>query len=149
MARAEDYFVYGQPVVAPVDGKVLRVEDGIPDATPGTTDASFFGNHIVVEVGPSEYLYLAHLKKDSIKIKVGEAVRAGQLLAEVGNSGYSIAPHLHVHLQNTTEFPNGESLPLRFSSYSANGKPVALGMPLGSIDTTKPSGERVAQMPIQ
>lgn len=146
-AKPEDYFVYGQPVVAPVQGRVLAIESGLSDAAPGKAEGGFFGNHIVIEVGPSEYLYIAHLKKDSINVHVGDTVTPGQTIAAVGNSGYTVAPHLHVHLQTTTNFPNGESLPLRFSNYQNNGKQVTTGMPLGSLDTTVPDGEHVSQMP--
>jgi len=147
--RAEDYFAFGQPVLAPVEGKIKAVETGLSDNVPGQYESAALGNFIMIEVEPDEYLFLAHLKSDSVTVRLGEVVKKGQVIAAVGNSGRTLEPHLHVHLQNTAEFPFSESLPLRFSNYSANGKHVDLGMPLGSLIWDAPEGERVAQEPVQ
>lgn len=147
--KNEDYFAFGQPVVAPVAGKVIALETGLSDNVPGQHDAAALGNFILIEAGPNEYAYLAHLKSDSVAVRMGEVVKRGQVIAAVGNSGRSVEPHLHIHLQNTAEFPFSESLPLRFSNYIANGKPVELGMPVGSENWDAPDGESVAQEPVQ
>ena len=44
-------------------------------------------------------MVLAHLKKGSIKVKEGQHVNEGEFLAQVGNSGSSSEPHLHIHHQ--------------------------------------------------
>ncbi len=147
--KVEDYFAFGQPVVAPVDGKVIAVETGLSDGAPGQQDTAALGNFIIIEVEPDEFVFLAHLKSDSVAVRVGELVKSGQVIAAVGNSGRTIEPHLHMHLQNTAEFPFAESLPLRFSNYLANGKPVKLGMPAGSQDWDAPDGDLVTQEPVQ
>ncbi|OOQ96677.1 peptidase M23 [Bacillus cereus] len=77
------------------------------------------GNHIYLRLDETgTFLFLAHLKKGSIKVKEGQHVNEGEVLAQVGNSGSSSEPHLHIHHQrqdpsNTSMFLT-EGLPLYF-----------------------------------
>lgn len=58
------------------------------------------GNHIYLRLDETgTFLFLAHLKKGSIKVKEGQHVNEGEVLAQVGNSGSSSEPHLHIHHQ--------------------------------------------------
>lgn len=140
----EDYYCFGEPVLAANSGKVVTVVSGEPDTNPGEpTATAVLGNHVVLEVGPNEYLYYVHLKQHSPTVVEGAAVEKGQKLGECGNSGRSVEPHLHVHLQNSLKFPFSESLPLRFSNYEADGKFVERGMPVGTEDMMAGSGQRV------
>jgi hypothetical protein len=94
------YYIYGQPVLAPADGVVTGVQNGQPDQQIGTTNAHYQeGNAIVLDVGDGRYLMMAHLKPDSITVRVGDQVRAGQPIARVGNSGNTTEPHLHLQAQ--------------------------------------------------
>jgi len=78
---------------------------------------AFGGNYIMVRSGDF-FVLLCHLKKDSAKVKIGDLVRAGQQLGEVGNSGSSIQPHLHIQVMNSDQyFPLfANLLPFKFSS---------------------------------
>lgn len=146
--KLEDYACFGQPVLAPVAGKVHELENEHPDNAPQTFDEeSVLGNYVVLRVDEGEYLYVAHLKQHSIALQAGQTVQAGDKLGECGNSGRAWVPHVHVHLQNSAEFPVAESLPLKFSNYLANGEPVQLGMPLGSTNPEKPLGQQVENQP--
>jgi murein DD-endopeptidase MepM/ murein hydrolase activator NlpD len=65
----------------------------------------FFGGNVVVirhydETGAFATHY-DHLKRDSIRVSIGEIVKKGQKIAEVGSSGRSIAPHLHLEVWGT------------------------------------------------
>lgn len=40
-----------------------------------------------------------HLKKDSFKVKPGDKVKAGQVVALANNTGFSTGPHLHIGLK--------------------------------------------------
>lgn len=94
-----DYFAYGQPVLAVADGKVVLVVDGIPDNTPGEMNPLLAtGNLVVIEHGGGVHSGYAHLVPGSAKVKVGAAVKRGQLLGACGNSGNSSEPHLHFQL---------------------------------------------------
>ena len=129
----EQYWIWGQPVLAPADGTVVAVRDGLPENIPGqTTDSTdpqvAPGNHVVLDLGNDEFLYLAHLQNGSVRAQVGERVVAGQTLGLVGNSGNSFEPHLHIHVQDRSEFlEEAIGLPLVFSNYEAGGDLVSEG----------------------
>jgi murein DD-endopeptidase MepM/ murein hydrolase activator NlpD len=130
-----DYYVYGQPVLAPADGVVVETFDDDPDANPGelgrgTTPA---GNHIVIEVAPGEYLWLCHLKPGSLAVTAGDHVAQGQEIAKVGNSGNTSEPHVHIHLQDSTDPDFSEGVPLPFHHYRVDGQLVERGIPRGGI----------------
>jgi len=98
----EDYFAYGREILAPADGTITDVITGVRDNVPGSMNPySALGNAVFIQHRENEVSVLAHLKPGSIKVKVGDKVKAGQLVGLCGNSGNSSEPHLHYHLQNT------------------------------------------------
>lgn len=126
----EQYHAYGQPLLAPGDGTVVAVVDGVPDNVPGKMNpAKPAGNHVVIDHGNEEFSLVAHFKPGTLRVKVGQAVKAGDLLGLCGNSGNSSEAHLHHHLQNAPGFGEGEGLPAQFLNYRANGQPVERGEP--------------------
>lgn len=97
-----DYYCYGLPVIAPADGWVHTLQDGIDENNVGQVNMTDnWGNTIILR--HSDYLYskLSHLKRDTFKVKKGDYVKKGDVLAYVGNSGRSPEPHLHFQLQST------------------------------------------------
>ncbi|OFD64313.1 hypothetical protein BWGOE4_18530 [Bacillus mycoides] len=119
-SKLEDYGIYGVKVMAPASGTVVSVNNDEKDLVPGSDDfQSMAGNHIYLRLDETgTFLFLAHLKKGSIKVKEGQHVNEGEVLAQVGNSGSSSEPHLHIHHQrqdpsNTSMFLT-EGLPLYF-----------------------------------
>ena len=97
-----DYFCYGKNVTAPATGIIVDVVDGINDNTIGEVNLlQNWGNSLVIK--HTEYLYsqLSHLKKNSFKVKKGDFIQKGDVLAQCGNSGRSPYPHLHFQLQAT------------------------------------------------
>ncbi len=98
----QDYYCYGKPVVAPSDGTVVEIIDTVEDNPIG--DANLlqnWGNSIVIKHLDQLYSQVSHLKKGSIKVKKGDPVKKGDVLAVCGNSGRSPYPHLHFQLQAT------------------------------------------------
>lgn len=92
-----EYAVNGATVHSPCAGKVKEAVGGFPDNAVNTVDRKNpAGNHIVIGCGGID-IWLAHLRKDSILVKKGAGVREGQPVAQAGNSGNSIEPHLHIH----------------------------------------------------
>jgi murein DD-endopeptidase MepM/ murein hydrolase activator NlpD len=45
-----------------------------------------------------------HLHKGTIKVKVGDKVKMGDVLAKSGNSGESTGPHLHFEIQRGKKY---------------------------------------------
>ncbi len=103
-AQIEDYYAWKAPVVAAAAGTVVRVVDAVPDNPPGEVETrDNWGNLVLVAHAGGVFSMLCHLRLGSVKVVEGQAVVAGQVLAEVGNSGRSPVPHLHLHLQRSAE----------------------------------------------
>jgi hypothetical protein len=130
--KAEDYFCFGQPVISPANGTVAVAIDQYDDnplLKPIQANPAY-GNSVVIDHGDGEFSMLAHLKRGSVKVKAGDKVKVGQELAQCGNSGNSPFPHLHYHVQTTSQWFKGEGLPIQFHDYVADGKPVSVGEPV-------------------
>jgi len=114
--KNESYYAFGQPVVAPRDGTVFRVENNIADNYPVgvPNEKDMAGNYVVIDHGNGEYSMLAHFKKGSVVVKKGDVVKQGQLLGECGNSGNSSEPHIHFQVSDTPQFEEGMSIRIRF-----------------------------------
>jgi hypothetical protein len=103
--RAESWYGFGEPVLAPADGTVVSVSDIHPDEPIGELGQTPpYGNHILLEIGNHRYAILAHLKQGSARVSEGERVQLGQHIAAVGDSGNSLWPHLHFHVQEGPDF---------------------------------------------
>src|SRR5215213_3923879 len=99
--RAESWYGFGDPVLAPADGTVVSVSDIHPDEPIGELGQTpSYGNHITLEIGNHRYAIMAHLEQGSARVSEGERVRLGQQIAAVGDSGNSLWPHLHFHVQD-------------------------------------------------
>lgn len=119
-----DYSAYGQPIFAPIDGKVVSVRRNARDApAPGSGWLDWWsidprGNHVLLECQPNTFILLAHLRPHSVTVDRGESVIKGAKLGECGNSGRSTEPHLHLHCQRGSGLAFAEGLPIVFSSCS-------------------------------
>src|SRR5918999_1239703 len=103
--REKAWYGFGEPVLSPADGKAVGVSDIHPDAPVGNIGQTpGQGNHIVLEIGDRRYAVLAHLERGSARVSEGERVRVGQQIAAVGDSGNSLAPHLHFQVQDGPDF---------------------------------------------
>ncbi|WP_083800704.1 M23 family metallopeptidase [Rhodobacter ferrooxidans] len=56
------------------------------------------GNHVLLRCGDRGIL-LAHFRQGSLQVAVGDTLATGRPIGEVGNSGESSEPHLHMHAQ--------------------------------------------------
>ena len=118
-----DYYCFNAEVISPADGEVVVLKDGVRDY-PDLGDLSvdwrttdFRGNHIVIKHSAQEFSFIAHIKKDSFKVRKGDSVKRGQVLGLCGNSGHSTEPHIHFHVQSKPSFWFGMGLPIEFSNY--------------------------------
>jgi hypothetical protein len=117
--RNEDYYAFGREILAPADGVVTDVIEGVRDNQPGSMNPySAVGNAVFVRHRDYEVSVFAHLRQGSIRVKVGEAVKTGQVLGLCGNSGNSSEPHLHYHLQNTSIIQDGTGIKCFFDNVS-------------------------------
>jgi len=95
-------------VLAPADGEVVSLADTLPDNPLGVKDANNpLGNHVVLRVAPDRYVFLAHMRRGTVAVKLGDHIKRGALLGRCGNSGNSDFPHVHMHVQDTPVFNTG------------------------------------------
>jgi hypothetical protein len=116
-SKLTDYEIFGDAVYAPCAGAVMRTENSLPDLVPPEHDrVNLAGNFVAIDCKGVRVL-LAHLKQGSVLVKTGEAVRAGQKLGQIGNSGNTDEPHLHIHAERPAD-PNklldAQPVPIRF-----------------------------------
>lgn len=130
-SKNEDHYCFGREVMAPGDGVVSDVKDGIIDNIPGERNPKEVpGNFVVIDHGNGEFSMIAHLQEGSVLVNKGDIVQAGMVIGRCGNSGNSAQPHLHYHLQNTPRWLDGHGLPLQFRNYYSNGRRVERGEPI-------------------
>ncbi|MFA7379200.1 MAG: urea transporter [Bacteroidia bacterium] len=97
-----DFYCYNLPVLAPAAGYIVEALDGIEDNAIGNVNLERnWGNTIIIKHSELLYSKLSHLKEGSFKVKAGDYVKKGELLATCGNSGRSPEPHIHFQLQST------------------------------------------------
>jgi hypothetical protein len=121
------YYSYGQSVVAVADSTVVTVKDGLPDNVPGhnegfhpavpITPDTVFGNHVVLDLGGQQFATYCHLQPGSLRVKVGDHVRRGQVLAKIGDSGDAREPHVHFQVQTSSNPLAGEGVPYLIDRY--------------------------------
>jgi len=116
-SKNEGFYAFGREVLAPAEGVVTDVIEGVRDNLPGSMiPYSGLGNAVFIRHRENEISVLAHFKQGSIRVKPGETVKKGQLLGLCGNSGSSSEPHLHYHLQNTPIIQNGTGIKCFFQN---------------------------------
>jgi murein DD-endopeptidase len=132
-ARNENWFSYGEEVLAVADGTVIATKDGIPENVPMTdkrvvpiTLDTIGGNLVVMDIGNGRYATFAHLIPKSLRVSVGAKVRRGQVLGLLGNSGNSDAPHLHFHITDGPSPFGAEGVPFIFESMQFRGTVASL-----------------------
>lgn len=120
--KNEDYYAFGKELIAPCDGEVVLVVDGIKDNIPGEMNPVYIpGNTVVIKTGNNEFLFFAHFKQQSIKVKQGQKVKKGEVLGLCGNSGNSSEAHLHFHIQNVENMVNATGAKCFFEKIFVNG----------------------------
>lgn len=140
----EDWYGFGASIYAPASGIVKEVRNTVDDNVLGQKMfdfrlvfediKAFYGNYVILDHQNGEYSVLLHLKKGSIAVKVGDKIKQGQPIAQMGISGDADYVHLHYQLQNAVEI-NNESLPSYFRNFRWQlGKTVRL-IKNGALET--------------
>jgi Peptidase family M23 len=135
-ARTRDYYGWGQPVHAAVDGRVVAAVDEVAErprvqmvreaalalrTTVGfdPTRSGFApvaGNHVIVQ-GAEVFAVFAHLAPGTVALTTGQEVRVGELVGRVGHTGNSTAPHLHFQLMDAADPLRARGVPCAFAAY--------------------------------
>ena len=125
----DSYYAEGQDAIAVADGIVVATKDSIPENVPGAnsravpiTLETVGGNHVIIDIGNARYAFYAHLKPGSLRVRVGDRVKRGQVVGLVGNSGNSTEPHLHFHIMDGTSPLGSEGIPYAIDTFEIVGR---------------------------
>lgn len=141
----EDWIGFGTPIYATAGGTVVEIYNEAIDSNIGSIDFDYgeaannhtliYGNYIIIDHHNGEYSGFMHLKQGSVKPKVGDKVKQGDLIAEIGNSGDSFEPHLHYQLNDATTLLNSNGIPVYFADYKQVLGNKSISISKGYLDT--------------
>ena len=138
--KFEDYYAYGAEVLTASDGRVIKAANDQPEdpsamQRPGETQEAYFarlqkeqgerlakgltaitGNYVMIDHGKNEYSLYAHLQPGSVRVHVGDQVKAGEVIGKLGSSGNSTEPHLHFHVCDKPDPLMCAGIPMNFSN---------------------------------
>jgi len=133
---ADRFYAFGQPILAPSEGTIVLAHDGETDHVARRSQlalvpyalgqrsrlrqgvSAIAGNHVIIALRDgSAFVALVHLRRDSIRVAIGERVVVGQQVAECGNSGNSTQPHVHVQAMDSLDLPVARGLPMYFRPF--------------------------------
>jgi len=133
---AERYLAFGRGILAPADGVIVGTHDGESDHRGRRSQLALLpymlgqaqrvrsgadavaGNSVILALrdgGP--YVALVHLRRGSLRVRIGDEVTIGQPLAECGNSGNSTQPHLHLQVMDGLDFARARGVPIEFRNF--------------------------------
>jgi len=135
--QLNDFYGWGQNIYSPVSGMVVETENNFEERNPVnilndyrntikvTKDfidnrsslKTITGNYVLIKVDESTFALLAHLKKGSVKVRVGQMVKELEAIGELGHSGNSTMPHLHMQFMNSDNYKIAEGIPFVFKKY--------------------------------
>lgn len=142
-----EYPAFGRPVLSMVDGTVVTAVGRHRDhrARSGALSLVYMiaegavreiggprfviGNHLVIRTDDGVFAVVAHLRKGSLRVRVGDAVRAGDPVGDCGNSGNSSEPHVHAQLMDRRSPLTGQGIPMAFADIEVEGERRASGIP--------------------
>lgn len=123
----KSYTIYGQEAIAVADATVVKVIDGLPEQVPGTFPQAISpdeadGNSVILDIGGGNYALYGHFQPGSVRVKEGDQVKRGDVLGLVGNSGNSLAPHLHFHVMDGPQPLASNGLPYTIDTFTVTGQ---------------------------
>jgi murein DD-endopeptidase MepM/ murein hydrolase activator NlpD len=145
--RVADTFGYAADVLAVADGVVAAARDSIPESprvsqNPAHKPAHAAGNFVALRLPDGRYAIYEHLRPGSLRVKAGDAVRRGDVIAQLGFTGDSTGPHLHFHVADAPSPLGGEGVGYAFAGFSLLGRYDDIGR-LGA-EPSRPLGPGLA-----
>jgi len=123
--KNENWWGWGEPVLAVADGKITEAVDEFSDNTPRVlppvTLDNIAGNHIILQIGRDRFVTYAHLQKGSVKVRSGDQVHRGDVLALLGNSGNTTGAHLHLQVTDRNSVLQAQGIPFVFADFTYLG----------------------------
>jgi murein DD-endopeptidase len=127
--RPADLNGFGSDVLAVADGTIAAAVDDTPDDLPQPVAPEIAsGNYVSLDLGGGRFAFYEHLQQGSVRVKTGDRVKRGQVIARLGSSGSSsIGPHLHFHVADTNSLLGAEGVPFGFEHFTVFGDFASLG----------------------
>jgi hypothetical protein len=161
-AQNASFPFFGAEVHSAADGTVVGAQDGRPEQVPGAlptgqTVQTADGNYVVVDLGRGRFALYAHMQPGSLRVKVGDRVRTGDVLGLLGNTGNTDGPHLHFHIMDGPSPLTSDGLPFVFTSFTGQGvvtdeaklvSPFPPTAPVVPVDATRLAGPHAHQLPL-
>lgn len=146
--RVDDVLGYGADVLAVIDATVAAVRDDVPESSTisghrphALADAS--GNYVALDLGDGRHAFYEHLQPGSIRVRPGQRVRRGEVIAALGFTGDSTGPHLHFHVADGSSPLGAEGIPFVIDRFRVLGRYPDLGT-LGAAPWLPPAEGRPA-----
>jgi murein DD-endopeptidase MepM/ murein hydrolase activator NlpD len=138
--RFDDYYAYGADVLAAANGRVISTANDQPEdpsamQRPNETQEAYFarlqkeqgerlakgltaitGNYVMIDHGKNEYSLYAHLQPGSVRVHIGDQVKAGDVIGKLGSSGNSTEPHLHFQVCDKPDSLMCSGIPVNFGN---------------------------------
>ncbi|WP_053228400.1 M23 family metallopeptidase [Spirochaeta cellobiosiphila] len=137
-----NFYGWGQKIYSPVEGEVVDIENNIEERNPvnifhdyrntmrvtkqfmegSISHKLITGNYVTIKISDKQYALLAHLKQNSIAVEVGQKVRVNDIIGELGHSGNSTMPHLHMQFMDSLDYKHAQGIPFVFNHYECKKK---------------------------
>jgi Peptidase family M23 len=142
------YSIFGKEVLAVADGTVVGTRNDLQEQTPGTYPADVSideadGNYVVLDIGNGFYVNYAHMQPGSVRPKPGDKVKRGDVIGLVGNTGNSVAPHLHLHVMDGPSPLASQGLPYLYDHFTITGQVASTA----DFDTSEGTGAPLVTVP--
>jgi murein DD-endopeptidase MepM/ murein hydrolase activator NlpD len=142
-------------VLAVASGVVLAAVDDMPDSddVPNAPSPRFpleraSGNYVALALAGGPVAFYEHLAAGSVRVRAGDSVSVGDVIAALGYSGSSsIGPHLHFHVSDAPSLLSAEGVPFVFRSYREAGSFRSIGDFVAGERWSGSERERRASMP--
>jgi murein DD-endopeptidase MepM/ murein hydrolase activator NlpD len=128
--KLSDWPGFGAPIHAVANGVVVKAVDDLPEVAPFTTTGEnhtirgpqdYSGNCVVERIARDRYAVYVHMQTGSVRPKIGQRLRTGQVIGLLGNTG-NTGPHLHFGIQNGPNILTSDSVPFEIGSFTVQGK---------------------------
>jgi hypothetical protein len=148
-SKNESNLAFGQPVIAVANGTVVSVVSDKPESPPGALPSGIpfdqlTGNTIILDLGHGIFATYAHMKMGSATVRVGERVKKGQEIGQVGNSGNTSGAHLHFQLQRGPLPLTADQVAWEIDNFTLTGFATSNG-----VMTDPTAGPRTDELPLE
>ena len=116
-----DHYIFGDTLYCPCDGKVVDLKANVRDNLSVSMEVSAedgTGNYVEIQCDNGFFVFLPHMKQQSVFVSKGQQLRAGDALGLVGISGFAQEPHVHLQAARYNQDSVLVGVPMQFDGKS-------------------------------